>query len=103
MTQRAPILNEEQAMLEIDSIKSPAMRTLLRMAVAQARLEMIRGSDQSESEWKSSLPGAPFDLRFFVRVLRKAFRSEHVVAAILEGKSVAEATGWAEWDEGTNM
>lgn len=93
MDRRVP-QKEEEAAAAIASVDSKPIQNLIRMAIGQARLELVRGLEQSEDDWARSLPVAPFDMEFLVRVLKKAFRDEQTVRQILDGASIAEATGW---------
>ncbi len=77
-------LNEDRAGEFIRSIEDPVVRNLVGMAFANARLEMATGN----------LPTAPFDVHFFVRLVALTLRRREVVQAVLDGKSIAEATGW---------
>ncbi len=91
---RSRPINEEGADAVIASTRDAAVQNLLRIAIASARVEFMRRTDQSEVEWKQQLPGAPFDMEFFARVLAKAFAQPALVKRILDGASVAEASGW---------
>lgn len=83
MEREIPI-NEDQAGDFIRSIEDPIVRNLVSMAFANARLEIATGS----------VPDAPFDMAFFVRLVHMTVKRTDVVRHVLEGKTIAEATGW---------
>ena len=78
----------------MSAVENPATRTLLRMAIAQARMQFMRSAEQTEEDWERQLPIAPFDMHFFAKVLAKVFEREDVLRKILDGQPLEEATGW---------
>lgn len=93
MNRKVPA-NEDEAVKAISAVEKPATRALLRMALAQARMQFMRSAQQTEEEWESQLPVAPFDMHFFVKVLTKVFDQDDALRKVLDGQSLEEATGW---------
>ena len=87
-------LNEAGVDAVLAAIESPGRRNLVRMAVAVARMKLIRWDGQSDDEWESGLPEMPFDMGFLARAVSDAFKDEAVVRGILDGASIEQATGW---------
>jgi len=87
-------MNEESAAAALDAINEPVVRNLVELAVAQVRMQFMREAGQTEDEWDSRLPNAPFDMHFFVKVLSQVFAREATIRRILDGQTVAQATGW---------
>ena len=86
--------NEEAAARAIDAMENPITQTLLRFALARARMQFMRSPDQTAEDWESRLPVAPFDMHFLVKVLSSVFEQEDVLRRVLDGQSLEEATGW---------
>ncbi|HEX5661252.1 MAG TPA: hypothetical protein VFX59_28880 [Polyangiales bacterium] len=77
-------INEDRAGEFLDTITDPVVRNLVGMAFANVRLELGTGN----------LPDAPFDVNYFVRLVHMTLKRTDVVRAILDGQSIAAATGW---------
>lgn len=96
MMDLAKPLNEDGAEVVIASVPNPAVGNLVRMIVAAARMELLREAGQSEAEWRARLPASPVDMEFLSRIVARALARPEVVQRILDGASIAEATGWGE-------
>ncbi len=70
--ERQDPLNENLA--TIDTLASPIARRLLGGAVQWARLHFRRQPGQSDADFESRLPAAPFDFKFYAHVLATMFR-----------------------------
>jgi len=93
MNRNAPI-NEELAATIIDSVQDPVVQNLLRLGIAAARMGFVRWEGQSMQDWEQGLPAAPFDMEFFARALARAFAHPDVIRRILDGETIAQASGW---------
>ncbi len=87
-------INEEGVDDVLATIRSPVAKNLLRVAVATARTQFILKEGETEQVWRDRLPVAEFDMGFFARVIAEAFRNEDMLRAVLDGKSIEEASGW---------
>ncbi len=87
-------INEEGVADVLATISSPVAKNFLRVAVATARTQFIRKEGETEQVWRDRLPVAEFDMGFFARVIAEAFCNEDMLRALLDGKSIEEASGW---------
>lgn len=91
---RAIPINEDGAEAVVSSVVDASLRNLLLLFLANARMQFMRRSDQSEEEWLAQLPTTPFDMEFFARVLSKSLARPDIIRRIMDGASIAEASGW---------
>lgn len=87
-------INEERVDAVLGELNDPITRNLVLMAVAVARMQFIRATGETESEWRIRLPVADFDMGFFARVVATTFRDTSVIQALLNGSTIEAATGW---------
>lgn len=87
-------INEHSADLERAEVDDPITRELMALCVAKARMKFMRWHGMSEAEWRAQLPVSPFDMRFFVSVMKDVFSNKQVIRRILDGESIASATEW---------
>ena len=91
---RVLTINDSEADAVVRSIVDPTVRNLVLLAVGTARTRLARRVEQSESLWEAGLPQQPFDMKFFASTLLTTFSDTDVLTRIINGASVAEATGW---------
>lgn len=72
--ERQDPLNENMAADAIDTLANPIARRLLGGALEWAGLHFRRQPAQSDADFESRLPVAPFDFRFYSQVLATMFR-----------------------------
>ena len=89
-------VREQEAMSTVESLSAsdPVTSNVLRFCLAKARMRTMRWQGLSEDEWVSKLPVGPFDMQFFVEVLRDAFSRPDIIESLLRGESLESATGW---------
>lgn len=87
-------LREDGAQRILDAIDDPFVRSLITLCLAQARMRFIRGAGEGDVEFDAHLPVEPFDMEFFVSVLRSAFSNKVVIERLLAGETLEVATGW---------
>jgi hypothetical protein len=88
------LLNESEAFESISKVPDDLRRNFVLFGIATARQRAMRQVGQSSDDWKSSQPAEPFDMKFFCAVLEAMISERSVINGILDGKSLAEASGW---------
>lgn len=88
------LINETKAHEITKTIADPVTRNLVTFAIAEARMRAIQRVDQGEADWRSGLPEQPFDMQFFASVMASLFAKTDIVKAVLDGQSLAAASGW---------
>lgn len=87
-------LGEEGAERVVASIEDPVVKNLVRVSVAEARMRFMRSPTETEEEWVSRLPAAPFDMEFFASVLTKVFSRRQIIERLMQGESIEQASDW---------
>jgi hypothetical protein len=87
-------LREDGAETILRSEEDPITGELMKLCLATARMRFMRSTDSTDAERESRLPVAPFDMEFFMSVLKDVFSRRDVLERVLGGESVASATGW---------
>jgi len=87
-------LNEQAAAQVIEDQTDQTVKNLLTLFLVEARMRYMRLADQSEQEWRASLPDEPFDMRFFMSVVAKVLGRKEIFERVQAGQSPAQATGW---------
>jgi hypothetical protein len=95
MDRRFPF-NWDAAKAAFESITDPVTRNLVQIGLAQAQLKYIMRGEETEADVQRRLPILAFDLRFFVDIMVGVCSQHDAIRKILDGASVAEATGWDE-------
>lgn len=85
---------DEGAYRVAQDVSDEVVRNLILLGIASARMRFVRPKDMSVVEWSQRLPAAEFDMEFFARILAAMFERPEIIRAILDGKSLQEATGW---------
>jgi hypothetical protein len=88
------LINEAKAHKLADALSDPVARNLVLFGIAEARMRVIRRTGQGEAQWRESLPQKPFDMEFYANVLAGMFSKGEILKGVLEGRSLAEASGW---------
>ena len=88
------LLNESQASEIARAIDDPVVRNLVILGIAEARMHAVRRVQQSEADWRLSLPERPFDMKFFASVLVSVFNKRDIVQGVLNGQDLAQASDW---------
>jgi hypothetical protein len=88
------LLNEDEAYTVLSEVKDPITQNLVNFAIARLRMRLFASSEESDDGWRRLLPAAPFDMRFLVQVLIDMFDKQRAIRQVLDGKTIAEATGW---------
>lgn len=88
------MINEAVAFGAAKEIADTVTRNLVMFAIAEARMRVIRRVDQNEDDWRAGLPAQPFDMQFFGNVLASMFAKADIIQGVLNGESLAEASGW---------
>lgn len=94
MTGDTVLLNEEAARRYIEHLGDPVVQNLVLVGLSHVKMRVTRHAGQGDQEWRAQLPSEPIDLEFLARSLASMFSSSEVVRALLDGKSIAEASGW---------
>ena len=88
------LINEAKASETAKRIADPVTRNMVMFAIAEARMRAMRRVGQAESDWRAGLPETPFDMEFFASVVAELFAKTDIVRAVLNGESLAAASGW---------
>ena len=88
------LCNEAGADEILSQIPDPNVQNVARMMFAELRMRFLRLEGESDADYAARLPAHPFDAEFFVRVVAATLREPGRVRAVLDGASIAEATGW---------
>jgi len=88
------LLNEDEAYAVLSEVKDPITQNLVNFAIARVRMRLFAVREESDDGWQRLLPAAPFDMRFLVQVLIDMFDKQRAIRQVLDGKTIAEATGW---------
>jgi hypothetical protein len=88
------LINEEEVDVVLEGESHPVVREILKYAIAKARMRVMRFEDEGENEWRMRLPQAAFDMGFYLRTVLEVVSDLELLRALLDGKSLAEATGW---------
>jgi hypothetical protein len=88
------LVNEAVAFSTAEQLADPVTRNLVLLAIAEARMRVIRRVGQNDDDWRAGLPEQPFDMQFFAHVLASMFAKADIIKAVLNGESLAEASGW---------
>lgn len=88
------LINEAVAFGTAKEIADTVTRNLVMFAIAEARMRVIRRVGQNEDDWRAGLPEQPFDMQFFGDVLASMFAKADIIKGVLNGESLAEASGW---------
>jgi hypothetical protein len=94
MMDRKVPLNEEEATVVLSSMKDPVARELVRLVVARVRMQFMPRHGESVEERERRMPAAPFDMHFMVQTLVSVFSQHETIRKVLDGQTLAEATGW---------
>lgn len=94
MSDRPVSLNETEARALASAIVDPVARNLVNFTLATVRARFLKYADESATERESRLPAAPFDMAFLVHALVDTFKNPDVLRRMLDGQTIAEATGW---------
>jgi hypothetical protein len=89
-------LNRDQASDTVSAIEDPVLKHLMTLALGAATVRLVRWNHQSEAEYRSQLPDAPFDLLFFVRVVEQLFADQERIQRVLRGE-IDDTLGEGEW------
>jgi hypothetical protein len=88
------LLNEDEAYTVLSEVKDPITQNLVKFAIARLRMRLAAGGEGADAAWQRRLPAAPFDMCFLVQVLIDMFEKQRAIRQVLDGKTIAEATGW---------
>jgi hypothetical protein len=88
------LVNEELASAAIAATEDVVVRDLLKLGYAATVLRVARLEGETDDEWSARVPQAPIDMNFLVEVLRATFSQKDVLKKVLEGHSIADASGW---------
>lgn len=94
MRHHADAFNDRAAFEHVQRIADPVVRNLVGLGLAKARMAFVRVVGQTPAEWRPTLPGADFDLLFYVRLLESMCSETDIIRGVLDGKTLAEASGW---------
>jgi len=88
------LLNELRAGSLIAEVQEATIRNLLRWAMGEARGRIIKRVGESDVDLMRRFPEQPFDMVFFVTVLKEMFSKEDILRQVLDGKDLDVASGW---------
>ena len=94
MEDQAVLANEDAARRYAESIENPVVRNFVLMGLSHAKMRVARKAGQKDSDWRAQLPSEPLDMEFCARVLASMCSRPEILRAILDGKALAEASGW---------
>ncbi len=92
--QVAEPFNYDAAKRILAATDDPVSANLMKYALAQLQLQLLPIAGVDEDEWRRNLPLAPFDMAFFLKVIKSMFANREVVDKLLAGQTTAQATGW---------
>ena len=94
--QQELLLNLSEAATFVENVSDPSIKILLDMATYQVFRGFMRFSDQplSDEEYLKRLPAVPFDMLFYVRVVKQLFENKYLVMEVLSGNTDAADHTW---------
>jgi len=87
-------LRQDEARRVIASVDDSVTANLLQLCLARMLMRHARAEGVTEMQFRSQLPVAPIDMEFVVSALKEVFSNRQLLEKIMQGQSIAAATGW---------
>ena len=90
------IINRVKAQLEIEATEDPATQEILKIAQYQVLKAFIKFSDppMTDEEFSSQLPIAPFDMYFYIKLVKNTVKNKDLLIRILSGDLDSTSHVW---------
>jgi hypothetical protein len=87
-------VREAEAEAELNAITDPIARELVKLCMSAVRMRFMVPQGATPEERRNRLPVAPVDMQFLTVALAETLSKRQVIERILQGESIAAATGW---------
>jgi hypothetical protein len=94
MANHPMMLNYDKVEAILREAPNDIVRNLASVGVSVALIRFGKPVGQSDTDYEARLPAAPFDMAFYATVLIAMFRHTDAIKGILDGQSIAQASGW---------